>query len=240
MPRRLGGRCSKHQLPGVALPRACGRAGSRGGDQELDGARPEGSRIGAHRGERDALVARERDVVEPDDRHVARHPAACTLEPVDLLDRDGVVVCDDGGGFLAQLDTVEPTPRDGLRERTLAAFATRLAERTTGEREPAVTEALQVRDERVERTLLVDVDDPDPCAGLGAEAPEQHGNPAIGDVLGRARSGAQTGHEDGVDAALEEGRDLRALGLGIQPVFAIRRPKPSSRARRSAPSASWA
>ena len=118
-------------------------------------------------------------------------------------------------GSSSQLDMVEPAPRDGLRERTLAALATGLAERTAGEREPRMTETLQVRDERVERPLLVDVDDPDPLTGLGAEASEQHGDATVGDVLGCERSRAQTGDQDGIDAALEQSRDLRALGLGV-------------------------
>ena len=160
-------------------------------------------------------MARKRDVVEPDDRHVVRHPATRTLEPVDLLDRDGVVMCDDSGRLVAELDPAESAPLDGLRERTLAALAAGLAERAACECEPGVTEALQMRDERVERTLLVHVDDADLRAGVGAEASEEHGDAALGDVLGRARPGAQTGHEDGVDATVEQRRDLRALRLRI-------------------------
>ena len=234
-----GGRGAEHQLPGVALPRACGRAGPRGGDQELDGARPEGGRIGAHRRERDALVARERDVVEPDDRHVARHPAARAFEPADLLDRDGVVVRDDGGGLVAQLDMVEPAPRDGLRERTLAALATGLAERTAGEREPGVTEILQVRDERVERPLLVDVDDPDPLTGLGAEASEhargRHGRrcarpraiPRTDRRPGSHRRGARAGPRSARSRFRDRSRCSRSGGRSPRPGRAAPRPSAS-------------
>ena len=68
----------------------------RGGDK-LDRALAQSTGVGSYRGQADAQMGGERYIVIADDGNVGRNAAPASLKAVDRVNREHVVVSDDGG-----------------------------------------------------------------------------------------------------------------------------------------------
>ena len=182
---------------------------------QLGGARAHGRGVLAHRRQPDAVVRRQRHVVEAGHGDVLGHAQAAALERVHEVDRHAVVHAADGRRVRVERDLVQAAPPHGRRERLRPAVDLGLARVLACEREALVSEIGEVADHGVHGLFLVDVDRARAAVERAAERGEHRRHAAVEQVGQARRVLRQGGEDDAVDAARDECAALRRLDLGI-------------------------